>query len=67
MKMNKKRWIDYDHLFTPENIAKLEGLEAEHTPLYRQMPAKFKPRACRPGPCIWVIRDGKPVDFREED
>jgi|GEM_PF-1879177 len=61
-------WKDREHLFTPLNITKLEFISA----------CAFRPCSCCPmshrrlkalrhGPVIWIVRDGKAVDFSAED
>jgi len=35
--------------------------------LYHPCAVKIKPRALRPSPVIWIVKDGKPVDYRERD
>ena len=34
--------------------------------IYKHCSIKIKPRALRPSPVIWIVKDGKPVDYRKE-
>ena len=33
--------------------------------IYRPQKVKMIPKAQRPGGVIWIVKDGKPVDFNE--
>jgi len=61
-------WQCREHLFTPENITKLETICAyqEHCIYQRPPKSRTKPRALRNGPVIWIMRDGKPIMMEEE-
>lgn len=43
--------------------AYLEDQGLYHNSLYRAPSSKFVPRAPRRAPAIWIVRDGKPVEF----
>ena len=62
--MKKKPWKYEDHPLTAENLTKLEFIAArDDNPLYRRQKTVFIPRAPKCGPVIWIMKDGKPVDF----
>ena len=57
-------WKYREHLFTPSAITKLELIcTREHCPYRRSASPKCRSRALRHGPVIWIVRDGKPVEF----
>ena len=62
----KKRvpWENQDHLFNPENITKYEFIcsRINNCP-YRKVVTKTTPRALRCGQVVWLMRDGKVLDF----
>lgn len=33
--------------------------------LYHPPSDKFRPRSLRPGPVIWIVKDGKAIDFTD--
>jgi hypothetical protein len=63
-KIRKKRipWKDREHLFTPQTITKLEFICTRSCP-YRRPFAKCRSKALKHGPVIWIVKDGKPVEF----
>lgn len=61
--LSKPPWKSREHLFTPENIVKFE--KACISAGYKKPSAHVKARALRHGPCIWLIKDGQPVEARD--
>ena len=37
-----------------------------HAIYHPPVAASYKPRALRPSKVLWIVKDGRPVDFREE-
>lgn len=64
-------WKDREHLFTPSNITKFEFACCKHC-IYKRTALHPKVRPLKNGPCIWIMRGGKMLDFtpiedKEED
>ena len=57
-------WKDREHLATPNNIMKYEFACCKDC-IYRKRALKknLYRRGIRSGPCIWIMRNGKPVDL----
>ena len=60
-------WHLCSHLFTPENITKFELSETLKVCKMKNGKCKMRKRALRSGPCLWIVKDGKPVDFTKEE
>jgi len=58
----RKPWKDIDHLATPANIAKYEFACCKDC-IYRKLALHIRPKPIKAGPCYWIIKDGKPVNF----
>jgi len=55
-----------DCLFTPKNITKYEFAHCrDHA--YKKIALKQKVRSLCDGPCIWIMKNGKIVDFTLEN
>ena len=44
----------------------LEDQEMYQDCIYRSPSTKFVPKSMRSSPCIWIVRDGKAVDFNKK-
>ena len=58
-------WKDREHLFTPSNITKFEFACCRHCP-YKKTTAHPKVRPLKNGPYIWIMKDGKMLDFTSD-
>ena len=58
----KPQWKDREHLFTPSNITKFEFACCRDC-IYKKVAMKRRVRALKSGPCIWIMKDGRLLDF----
>jgi hypothetical protein len=63
-----KRWIDLDRFFEPSTITRYEfglGVITNRCPVFAKSvkaTRRFKPRAQRPGPVKYLVKDGVEVN-----
>ena len=59
----RPQWKDREHLFTPSNITKFEFACCRDCVYKKRAAGKRKEPKGLNGPCIWIMKDGRLLDF----